>query len=286
MPTEQEILIGIHPDNSHFIGTWLHSEDVAVTADKPNKKHRKLKELAGQRQNAINEIAKWIVAHHVDAKKIKRLQNRKAEIIAKYGIQMEEYVDSQSLFPKLDTVRSGNATEIILSQYLQKTTGLKLLAYKLTYNPNVDQAMKGDDCLLFYPDNLSSRIIVGEAKYRGTPTKAVVKEMISNLEGSKKIPISLPFISQHFSANGDEKMAAAIEDLQFEVSKGHIPITNVGLLLSTQGTTKSTDAAMRIEADLETSNPNLIILSLGTDNPKEMLEKAFLLAQTLLNDQV
>lgn len=286
MPTEQEKLIGEHPNKSKFIGSWLSSEDVVVKTETPNKKHRKLSELPGQRQNAINEIANWIIAHHVDAKKLKRLQTRKAEIIAKYGISIEEYVEEQNLFPKLDTLRSGNATEIILSQYLQTTSGLRLLAYKLTYNPNVDQAMKGDDCLLFRIEDLTSGIIVGEAKYRSTPTKAVVEEMINNLEGNKKLPVSLPFISQHFSANGDEEMAAKIEDLQFEVSKGQIPIVNVGLLLSTKGITKSTDAAMRIEANLETKNSNLVMLSLGTDNPKEILEKAFKLAQIHLISQI
>lgn len=286
MPTEQEKLIGAHPGNNNFIGSWLESEDMDVPDDNPNKKHRKLSELLEQRQVAIKEIANWIIKHHVDGKRLKRLQLRKAEIMTKYGIPMDKYIDSQNLFPKLDAVKSGNATEIILSQYLQETSGLRLLAYKLTYNPNVDQAMKGDDCLLFNTDNLTSGVIVGEAKFRGTPTKVVVNEMIENLQDNKKLPISLTFISQHFTANGDEDMAGKIDDLLFELSTGKIPVTNVGFLLSSKGNTKSKDAALQVEANLSTSNPNLIIISLGTDNPKEIITEAFKLANEYLLAQI
>lgn len=286
MQTEQEKLIGSHPDDTIFLGQWLDHEDIAISTDKPNKKHRKLAEADGQRKAAINEIAKWIVQHHVDAKKIQRIKDRKAEIMSKYKIPIEEYIDSQNLLPKLDTLRTGNATEIILTQYLRTTSGMELLAYKLTYNPNVDQAMKGDDCLLFHPEDLSSNIIVGEAKYRGTPEKKAVVEMIKNLENSKRLPISLPFISKHFSSIGNEEMAGKIEDLQFEVSKNQVPITNVGLFLSTKGTNKSSDATMRVEADFETSNSNLVVLSLGLENPREILDEAFNLAEKLLIDSI
>lgn len=285
MQTEQEKLIGSHPDDTIFMGQWLSHEDMAIT-DKPNKKHRKLSEYDGQRQAAINEIAKWIVQHHVDAKKIQRIKDRKAEIMSKYNIPIEEYIDSQNLLPKLNTLRTGNATEIILTQYLRTTSGMELLSYKLTYNPNVDQAMKGDDCLLFRLEDLSSNIIVGEAKFRGTPEKKAVVEMIKNLENSKRLPISLPFISKHFSATGNEEMAGKIDDLQFEVSKDRVPITNVGLFLSTKGTNMSSDAAMRVEAHLETSNSNLVLLSLGLKNPKEILDEAFVLAEKLLIDSI
>lgn len=282
MQTEQEKLIGSHPDNSQFVGRWLGHEDIDIPVDKPNKKHRKLSELGGQRQNAIEEIAQWIVNHHVDSNKINRIKARKAEIMDKYNIPIEEYLSVQDFFPKFETVRTGNATEIILTQYLCVTSGHELLAYKLMYNPNVDQAMKGDDCLLFNRTNLASKIIVGEAKYRSIPSKKAIKDMVKNLQDSKKLPISLPFISKHFSAIGDENMAAQIEDLQFEVSKGRIPITNVGFLLSTKGKNKSEDAGERVDADFETTNPNLVMISLGIENPKEILERAFERAEELL----
>lgn len=286
MPTEQERLIGPHPDSGEVIGEWLSCEDVQVQANSPNKKHRKLSEDLTKRQNAVNEIARWIVEHHIDAKRLIRLQTRKAEILSKYGISMEEYIDSQNLFPRLEATKSGSATEIILTQYLRTTSGLDLLAYKLTYNANIDQSMKGDDCLLFNRADLRSKIIVGEAKFRSTPSKKSVLDMVSNLEGSKKLPISLPFISQHFSSNGDEDMAGKIDDLQYEVGKGQIPIINVGLILGIEGTSKSTDTSKSVDAHLDSTNPNLVIISLGTNNPKDILNAAFDLAKDVLMAQL
>jgi len=286
MPTEQEKLIGEHPPNENIFGAWLSSEDVQILLDNPNKKHRKLSEKPTERTKAIAEIAKWIVEHHVDARRLKRLRKRKAEIMTKYGIPIEEYVDKQNLFPKLEVTKSGNATEIILTRYLQTTSGLSLLAYKLSYNTNIDQSMKGDDCLLFNKMDLSSKIIVGEAKFRSTPSKKVVMDMIKNLEGNKKLPISLPFIAQHFSSNGDEEMAGKIDDLLYEVSKGQIPIVNVGLLLGVKGANKSSDTSLAVEANLTTKNSNLVIISLGTDNPKQILDDAFDLAKKVLIEQL
>ncbi|MFQ6963494.1 MAG: Hachiman antiphage defense system protein HamA [Oscillospiraceae bacterium] len=45
--------------------------------------------------------------------------------------------------------------------------------YRLRYNTNPDQSMKGDDVLLFDLDSDPVRIVVGESKFRGTPDEAV-----------------------------------------------------------------------------------------------------------------
>lgn len=286
MPTEQESLIGAHPNNPSFFADWLISEDSIILPAKPNKKHRKLSELPTKRKLAIDHIANWIIEHHVDGKKIKRIQDRKSEIMAKYGITIDEYIDEQKFFPKLDNTKSGNATEIILSKYLQESTGLQLLAYKLMYNPNVDQSMKGDDCLLFNLSDLTSKIMVGEAKYRASPSKKTVKDMIHNLENSKRLPLSLPFISAHLTAIGNESLASQVDDLQFEISKGRIPIINVGFILSSKGMSRSYDTAKCVDYHLDSTNPNLVVLSLGVDNPLEIITEAFDLAKTKLISQI
>lgn len=286
MPTEQEKLIGSHPVTPNFFANWLKSEDSKILATKPNKKHRKLAELPSKRKVAIEQIAEWIIEHHVDGKKIKRMQSRKAEIMAKYGIKMEDYIDNQNFFPRIENTKSGNATEIILSRYLQESAGVQILAYKLTYNPNVDQSMKGDDCLLFDTKNITSRIIVGEAKYRAKPSKQTVSNMVKNLENSKRLPISLPFISTHLTSIGNEDLASQIDDLNFEVSKGRIPIINVGLLLSTLGNSKTTDSGICVEENLDSTNPNLVVLSLGVDKPLEIITEAFKIARAKLISQI
>ncbi|MDN5478844.1 MAG: DUF1837 domain-containing protein, partial [Chryseobacterium sp.] len=194
--------------------------------------------------------------------------------------------DAQGFFPASHDTRSGNLTEILLSQYLQTTSGLELLAYKLTYNGNVDQALKGDDCLLFNKTDLASKIITGEAKFRSKPTPKVVRDMVTNLEGSKRLPISLPFIAQHFTTKGDRIMSGKISDLLFELKGGKVPVVNVGLLLSTKSHMLSGDTIMQVENNLNTLNPNLVILSLGIENPVEIIDKAFELANKELEKRI
>jgi len=282
MPTEQDILIGVHPTVPHIFGNWLNFEDINVLDTKPNKKHRKLSEISGQRNTAIEALANWIVEHHVSIKRLERINKRKAAILTKYGISLENYLDDQHLFPRNESTKSGNATEILLVEYLKATSGLELLVFRLHYNPNVDQSMKGDDCLLFQKSDLSSKVIVGEAKFRSTPSKVVIEEMINNLQEGKKNPISLSFVSAVLSEMNNEDMADKIDDLQYEIAKGRVPVTNVGFLLSTMGKNKSSDAALRIESDFDTTNESLVVLSLGVDNPQEIITKAFDLAKTKL----
>lgn len=283
METEHERLIGKHPIAPNMFAIWLTGEDLAIPPATPNKKHRKLTENTDQRDFAIEAIADFIIQHHVDPKKIDRIAKRKHEILKKYKLKnIDEYLETQSFFPTHEDTKTGNATEIILSNYVQATSGLKLFAYKLTYNPNVEQSIKGDDCLLFNKENLTERVIVGEAKFRSTPAPQAVRDIMSNSEGAKKLPISLPFISKHFTAIGDEAMAAAIEDLQYELRNGKVPVINVGLLLSTKSHLRSGDTAQQVDHYLDSKNPSLVVLSLGVDNPKQIIDKAFELAKEKL----
>ncbi|WDF78974.1 SAVED domain-containing protein [Mucilaginibacter sp. KACC 22773] len=277
MPTPQDILIGKHPAKGNFFAEWLDFLDEAVPAADPNKKHRKLSEIAGKRGIAIKGIAQYLLDHHVDPKKLARAKKRKEEILKKYKLKsFEEYLDTQTYFPKAKNTRNGNTAEVILSNYLQVTSGLSLLAFKLTYNPNVDQAIKGDDCLLFDVKDLTRKVIVGEAKFRGrSPDNKAIKEMIKNLEGAKKLPISLPFISQHFTAIGDEEMAAQIDDLLYELTTGKVNVVNVGLIISTKSANRGQDAGQQLDHYLKTNNPQLVALSLGIDDPDEIVDKTF-----------
>ena len=184
--------------------------------------------------------------------------------------------------PTHEDTKTGNATEIILTNYVRATSGLELLAYKLMYNPNVDQSIKGDDCLLFNKDNLTEKIIVGEAKFRGIPAPQAIRDIVSNSDGVKKLPISLPFISKYFTDIGDEDMSAKIEDLLFELRNGKVPVINVGLLLSTKSHLRGRDTAQQVDYHLDSTNPDLVVLSLGVDNPKEIIDKGFEIAKEKL----
>lgn len=86
----------------------------------------------------------------------------------------------------------------MLIEYIESCQNKALIkAYKLRYNPNVDQAIKGDDMLLV--DILTNqqgseevKLYLGEAKFRKTPTKTIV-DTISEALGKEKLPLSYSF---------------------------------------------------------------------------------------------
>ena len=100
-------------------------------------------------------------------------------------------------FPTNASTRKGNLAEVILAEYVVAASGLALPVYRLRYNPNIDQSMKGDDVLAFDLDANPVRIVIGEAKFRGVSTKKAVEEIVEGLVRSYKggIPASLQFVA-------------------------------------------------------------------------------------------
>ncbi|MEK5063708.1 Hachiman antiphage defense system protein HamA [Cytobacillus sp. FSL R5-0596] len=268
--SEQCKLIGEHP-NSSFFYEWLESVDEPVTE---NKKHRHLSEKKASREFAIEQISDWIVKHHIDEKRIKRLKKKREEILDKYGF--EEYVKKQTLLPTVDKTKKGNGTEIILAEYLQETTKLNLLVYRLRYNTNVNQAMKGDDVLLLNRENLYEKVIVGESKFRTTPSKAVIEEVTKEFAKEMRLPLSVTFLAQKMSDFGDEDLAESLEDLNVTLHDGKVPIISVGFLLSNHNTNTN------VNRHLVSNNPNFVFVSLGIEKPEELIAMSFDLAEEKL----
>ncbi len=268
--TEQERLIGEHPQTPNILGEWLKYTDHPATV---SKKHRELEEDSSLRNQAICKIADWIIEHHISEKKINLLE-RKAMLLQKHNF--DKYVESSKLLPTTDKTQKGNVAEIILVEYLQQSTGLLPIIHKLRYNPNVDQSMKGDDVLLLNPNNVVEKIIYGESKYRSEPTKDAIKDAVSNLEGNKRLPVSIGFVAEILYGQGNESLADKLMDLQVLLKDGNIILHNVGFLMS--GKTTST----KVERHLNTTNPNLVFVSLGLENPIEIVNESFKLANERL----
>jgi hypothetical protein len=76
--------------------------------------------------------------------------------------------------------------------------------------------MKGYDVLLFDLDSTLVRIIVREDKFRETPSKEVVVDIINSLVCSYKIgiPISLQFVADRLFEDGSDELRKKI----FEIS--------------------------------------------------------------------
>lgn len=76
--------------------------------------------------------------------------------------------------------------------------------HRFRYNPNVDQSMKGDDMLIAdFSDESRPTIYIGEAKFRKTVDKAVLKDVKKSL-AKDKMPLSLTFLRNCFEGVDNE----------------------------------------------------------------------------------
>lgn len=270
--TKQIDLIGAHPTGTDALSQWLISTDIPATA---TSCHRQLLENSAHRGDSINWLAERLVAHHYTAFRIDRLKKL-------YGtLGYEKYAEQNRRLPVADRVKKGNATEVLLTEYIQSSLGKTLIkVFKLKYNPNVDQAIKGDDTLMVDlfdeggKENL--KIYLGESKFRKTPTKAVVEQISSSLS-KDKMPLSYSFMVEEI-AKSDEALAAALDNFIVEDVKNRGNLVYTGLLLS------STEVEKYITAHLDNNNPTMIMISIGIDNPEELINDAFVKANELLED--
>lgn len=265
MATVQDGIIGTHPAAPDFIGVWLSHTDNPTTAE---KKHRVLEENAGTRAQAVDEVAKWVFSHLVSDFMREQL-HEKRQILSQYDFK--KVVEQYSLLPETDTTIKGVVTEVILVEYLKKTTGYTPIIYKLQFNPNTDQSMKGDDCLLFDPADIKKKVIYGESKYRGIPNESVVKEIVGNLQENKKLPVSLTFVANVLANANDKEKAKEVLEVLSLIKEGKTPVHNAGFLLSLKSGRPSQDTTSVVEKHMSTTNPNLVFISLGVDNPEGLV---------------
>lgn len=274
--TSQEILIGPHPLPPHIYGLWWNSKDVPET---PTKKHRSLTENPAMRDEAINQLAQWVVDYHVHPHQLKVIEKKRA-ILDKIGLS--KCVDTLAPLPTNDKTQKGNLGEIVLIEYLKETRGFTPIVHKLQYNPNTNQSMKGDDVLMFNLNNLNQEVIYGECKFRGEPSKKVIGDIVENLEGLKRLPVSIEFVANRLDEMGNEDLANQITELHLAIVENNVPVNNVGFLISSQSATPSKDTFQSVEKHLSSTNNRLVMLSLGVDDPIQIVTEAFKRANAIL----
>ena len=258
----QSKLIGEHPNSGIFFD-WFECEDTSATDE---KKHRKLTNKGITRTVLVNQLAEWILKHHANSSRLDRIQ-RKKEILEKHKFM--EYMDGRMPFPvKSATTQKGNLGEIILGEYLTASSGSELLVYKLQYNPNVEQSMKGDDILLFDKEDIQNKVIMGEAKFRATKSKQALDDIVSSLS-SKNLPISLTFVCDRLEEMGEVDLADEIDNLISNLHKSKTPITYVGFYHS------DIDVYKTIEKHLKSENKNFVVVSYGENNPAQLVKDSF-----------
>ncbi|WP_087093375.1 Hachiman antiphage defense system protein HamA [Elizabethkingia anophelis] len=269
-----EDLIGAHPSAPNEFERWMNSSDIEPTN---TRCHRALtSKLVANESALIQWLAEKLVYHHYDQTKIDRLKQRYRDV------GFPQYAEQNRNLPRADKTKKGNATEILLIEYIESCQRKPLVkAFKLRYNPNVDQAIKGDDTLMvdIIVDDKGKdclKIFLGESKFRGTPTKMVINEITKSL-GKDKLPLSFSFLISELSRDPATMATADLLDsfLISEIkSKGDIIYT--GFLLS------NTSTSTVVETHLTTDNPELIFISAGIDEPQTLIDEAFIRAEAMI----
>jgi hypothetical protein len=174
-------------------------------------------------------------------------------------------------FPTNPSTQKGNLAEIVLAEYIATGGGVLLPVYRLRYNPNIDQSMKGDDVLAFDLDAEPVRIIVGEAKFRGTSSTVAVTEIVDGLLRSYKggLPVSLQFVADRLYEAEQTDLADRILDCAKLFALGELRIEYVGMLLS------DTRAAERVDAVAPGSLRRLAMISLAVQDPDSLVSSCY-----------
>lgn len=258
--SKQSELIGKHPSSGFFF-EWCKCNDDPIISYRKLSFHRINKKIL------VEQLADWIIEHHITPKQMERF-NKKKSILEKHNLK--KYVEENMPIPLSNhfSTQKGNFGEIILSEYLKVSSGLDLLIYKLRFNPNIVQAMKGDDILLFDKSNIKNKIIMGESKYRTTPNKQVIEDITKALS-KDSLPISLPFVRDRLDELGEANIADEVDDLISEIYKKNIPIVYVGFLHSNH------NVANIVKKHLKTDNENLVVISYGEKDPEKLIKQSF-----------
>jgi hypothetical protein len=261
LPVNQ--IIGSHPQASHPCGTCLTATDQNSVHDVP---HRILDEAPLQTDALTAAMTKWIVNHHVKPEFIES-DRRRRDALNRQGL-----VDpSRSRLPTADKTQKGNWAEILLAEYLAASSATQLPVYRLRYNTNVDQSMKGDDVLAFDLDSNPVRILVGEAKFRTTPTKEVVEELVGALTKSHSgnIPASLQFVADRLFESGDIDTATKVSNCAVLFAEGRLQLNYVGLLVS------NGNAHAQVGRNAKSSINRLAVISLALSDPTGIVSSSF-----------
>lgn len=269
-----EDLIGAHPPAPHEFARWMDCSDIEPT---DARCHRALtSKLTANEPALVQWLAEKLVHHHYDQTRIERLKQKYTDA------GFPQYAEQNRNLPRADKTKKGNATEILLIEYIESCQGKPLIkVFKLRYNPNVDQAIKGDDTLMVDikvddKGKNSLKIFLGESKFRATPVKKVIEDITESL-GKDKLPLSFSFLISELSRDSATKPTADLLD-SFLISeiKSKGDITYTGLLLS------NTQTSTVVERHLVTDNPNLIFISAGIDNPQTLIDQAFIRAEAMI----
>lgn len=224
-PLQIEDVVGVHPNSQNAIGLRFASKDGHSKHGMPI---RELSETNSDVDQFVEAMRECIRSHHARPEDLER-DKRRREALSRQGLTLPV-----SRFPKSSKTRKGNWAEVLLCEYVTASCNADLPIYRLRYNPNVEQSMKGDDVLAFDLETSPVRIVVGEAKFRKTSSKKAVTDIVDSLERSFRggLPASLQFIADRLIQEGKEALGMRIEECADLFARNRLRIDHVGLLAS------------------------------------------------------
>ena len=254
--------VGAHPVPPDKLGIRFAHTDGHSAHGVPT---RSLSESDSDLQQFVRAMRVWIRNHHARPEDLVRDKARR-EALARQG-----FSSNTSRFPRDSNTQKGNWTEIFLCEYVKSSCQAELPVYRLRYNPNVEQSMKGDDVLAFDLDANPVRIIVGEAKFRKTSSKAAVTEIVEALERSHRggLPASLQFVADRLFQEGNEDLGQRIEECADLFVRDRLRIDHLGLLASNHL------APTHVEKHAKSSAPRLAVMSLNLSDGTKLVEASF-----------
>jgi len=257
-------ILGSHPESDAF-GCHIQAEDTTTKSDVP---HRALSQNDGSREDTVEQIREALIRHHASMEMRERDQ-RKRESLRQLGYPVFDAETHR--FPRADKTRKGNLAEVFLAEYIVAGSDAALPVYRLRYNPNVEQSMKGNDVLAFDFHSKRVRILVGEAKFRGTPSRAAVEGIVASLVRSHHagLPVSLQFVADRLFETDNLALGRRVANCAILMARGRLDLQYVGLLLSNQNSKAS--VARHTNGSLR----NLVMISLSIDNPNALVRDCF-----------
>ena len=264
-----EKIVGPHPLPPHPCGNSLAAEDKKTEHNVP---HRVLKNDPQKQNEFVAAMTQWIVNHHVCPENVER-DRRRREALERQGL-----ADPTQRLPRNTSTQKGNWAEILLAEYVAASCNAQLPVYRLRYNPNVDQSMKGDDVLAFDFNSVPVRVLVGEAKFRSTSTKVVVGELIDALEKSHSgnIPASLQFVADRLFDSGQDELGAKVAECNTLFAQNRLQLDYVGLLVS------NTHAHAHMSSTAQSNVQRLAVMSLVLPDPEAVVAESYAKAEVLV----
>ncbi|MSS11821.1 MULTISPECIES: Hachiman antiphage defense system protein HamA [Clostridia] len=254
-------IINQHPVGIHPFSVSLSSSDEDTLS---GIEHRELLEN-GHNDVLLEYMLPVLERNHISSDALRRHK----DLID--SLKIANAPSIRSPYPQSLTTQKGNFAEIFLAEYLGETTNLQLPIYRLRYNPNPDQSMKGDDVLIFDLDSDPVRIIVGESKFRGVPDKQSVIDIVDGLVRSNKagLPVSLMFVAERLFQEGKPEMGIKVQNCALLFATNKLKIDYVGLLMS------NNNAKKVVNKHTNDNLKNLMMISLGMKEPEEIVQQAF-----------